>query len=101
MTAVWQTVIFVGLGAMFFKAVGPVAVGGRQLPARVAGLVRALAPALLSALVATQIFAGDHELVLDARALGLVAAAVLIALRAPILLVVIAAATATAIARAV
>jgi uncharacterized membrane protein len=100
MSAAWQTVVLVGIGAMLFKAAGPVALGGRPLPPRVAGIVSALAPALLAALIATQIFAGDRELVLDARVFGLLAAATLIVLRAPILAVVVAAAVATAVARA-
>jgi uncharacterized membrane protein len=97
----WQAVIWVGLGAMLFKAAGPVALGGRSLPGRLDGIVGALAPALLAALIATQIFGGDRELVLDARAVGLGAAAVLVALRAPILAVVAGAALATALARLV
>ncbi|MBA4180472.1 MAG: branched-chain amino acid ABC transporter [Anaerolinea sp.] len=92
--------MLVGLGAILFKAAGPVALGGRQLPARLSGLVGALAPALLAALIVTQVFGGDSELVLDARAAGLGAAAVLIAVRAPILAVVIGAAAVTALARA-
>ena len=101
MSSAWQAVIWVGLGAMFFKAAGPVALGGRSLPGRLDGIVGALAPALLAALIATQIFGGDRELVLDARAVGLGAAAVLVALRAPILAVVAGAALATALARLV
>lgn len=101
MSDIWRAVIMVGLGAVVFKAAGPVAIGGRQLPGRVQGLVATLAPALLAALVATQIFGGDQQLVLDERALGLAAAAVLIVVRAPILAVVVAAAAVTGIARAV
>ena len=100
MSDVWRAVILVGIGAVVCKAAGPVAIGGRQLPGRLQGLVGTLAPALLAALVATQVFGGTHELTVDARALGLGAAAVLIALRAPILAVVMGAAAATALARA-
>lgn len=101
MSPAWQAVLLVGAGAVMFKAAGPVAIGGRALPQRVSGLVGALAPALLGALVATQVFAGDRELVLDARAAGLGVAGVLVVLRAPVLLVVAGAAVATALARAV
>ena len=59
-----------------------------------------LAPALLAAFVVTSVFAGDRELALDARAVGLAAAAVALLLRAPILVVVIVAALATALVRA-
>ncbi|MGH3034928.1 MAG: AzlD domain-containing protein, partial [Gaiellaceae bacterium] len=57
-------------------------------------------PALLAALVVTQAVGGDRELVLDARLAGLGAAAVALLARAPLLVVVIVAATATALTRA-
>lgn len=96
-----MAVVLVGLGTIAIKAAGPVAIGGRTLPPRVMGLVSALAPALLAALVATQVFGGDRELVLDERVLGVGAAALLIVLRVPVLGVVVAAAVVTALARAV
>jgi branched-subunit amino acid transport protein len=83
-----------------FKAVGPVALGGRPLPPRLLGVIELLAPALLAALVVTQVFARERELVVDARAVGLLAAAAALALRAPLLAVVAIAAAATALARA-
>jgi hypothetical protein len=55
---------------------------------------------VLAALVAVSIFGGDRELVLDARVLGLGAAVLALAARAPIILVVVAAALATALGRA-
>lgn len=100
MTEVWLTVALVGASAIVLKAAGPVAIGGRELPSRAAGLVAALAPALLAALIVTQVFSADRKLVLDARALGIAAAALLVWLRAPVLLVVVAAAAVTAAARA-
>jgi branched-subunit amino acid transport protein len=99
-TEVWLTVIAVGVLTIMFKALGPVAIGGRTLPPRVLGPVELLAPALLAALVVTQVFAGDRELVLDARAVGLGAAAVALLTRAPILVVVVVGAAATALVRA-
>jgi branched-subunit amino acid transport protein len=100
MTGVWIMVAVVGAATIALKGLGPVAFGGRSLPPRVLGVVGLLAPALLAALVVTQVFAGDRELVLDARAAGLGAAAVALALRAPILAVIVAAAVATALVRA-
>jgi len=69
------------------------------LPPRVNGLVVLLAPAVLAALVVTQVVGGDRELVFDQRLVGLGAAGAAIALRAPLLVVVIVAAGATALAR--
>ena len=92
--------VAVGVLTIAFKALGPVAIGGRTLPPRLLSPVELLAPALLAALVVTQVFAGDRELVLDARAVGLGAAAVALLARAPILVVVVAGAAATALVRA-
>jgi branched-subunit amino acid transport protein len=90
----------VGVVTIAFKGVGPVALGGRPLPPRLLGVIELLAPALLAALVLTQVFGRERELVVDARAVGLAAAAGALALRAPLLAVVAIAAAATALARA-
>jgi branched-subunit amino acid transport protein len=81
------------------KAVGPVLLGGRPLPEHLTGIVGLLAPALLSALVVTQVLGGDEEIVLDARLVGLAAAVVALLLRAQLLVVVIVAAASTAVFR--
>jgi hypothetical protein len=99
-TGVWITVAVVGVMTIAFKAVGPVALGGRSLPPRLLGIIELLAPALLAALVVTQVFASDGKLVVDARVVGLAAAGCALALRAPVLAVVVIAAAATALARA-
>jgi branched-subunit amino acid transport protein len=101
MTEVWIMVAVVGAATIAFRAVGPVALGGRSLPPRLLSVVELLAPALLAALVVTQVFASEQKLVLDARAAGLAAAAVALLLRAPILVVIVSAAAATALVRAV
>jgi hypothetical protein len=100
MSHVWLAVGAVGVGTILLKSVGPLLLGGRELPAPVASVVELLAPALLAALVVTQTVAGDRALVADARLLGVGVAAVAIRLRAPLLLVVILAAAVTAAARA-
>lgn len=101
MSDAWVVVVLVSACAIAFKVAGPVAIGGRQLPLWMLGMVAALAPALLAALVVTQVIQGDRAIVLDERLIGLAAAAATIALRAPVLVVVVAAATATGLARAV
>jgi branched-subunit amino acid transport protein len=100
MSDVWLIVLLVGVATVALKAAGPVLLGGRPLPVRALGVVELLAPAVLAALVAVSIFGGDRELVLDARVLGLGAAVLALAARAPIILVVVAAALATALGRA-
>jgi branched-subunit amino acid transport protein len=100
-SAVWLCVLVVGLATVAVKASGPVLAAGRELPQGAARVVDLLAPALLAALVATQAFAGDEDLVLDERAAGLVAAGVAIILRAPLLVVVLVAAATAAGLRAI
>jgi len=100
-SAVWLCVLVVGLATVAIKASGPVLAAGRELPQGAARIVDLLAPALLAALVATQAFASDEELVLDERAAGLVAAGIAILLRAPLLVVVLVAAATAAGLRAI
>ena len=88
----------VGVVTMSFKATGPVLLGRRELPPRVAALVEVLAPAMLAALVVTQAVGGDRELVLDERLAGVAAGGVALVFRAPLLAVMaVAAAVAAAI----
>lgn len=100
MNETWTVVALVGVGTMAMKAAGPVALGGRELPPRLYELVGALAPALLAALVATQVFDGGRELVVDERAAGVAAAAACLAARVPLVGTVIVAAAVTAALRA-
>lgn len=67
---------------------------------RIARVTALLPVALLGALVATQAVADGQQLTADARLPALVAAALLLALRAPFLVVVIAAALVAAACRA-
>ncbi len=101
MSDAWIIVLAVGIGTMVIKAAGPVLLGGRPLPDRVQRVVAMLAPALLAALVATAALSTGNQLVLDARIIGLGAAALAILLRAPILAVVIIAALSAGLARLV
>jgi branched-subunit amino acid transport protein len=93
---VWIAVGVVGAATVALKAVGPVLLGGRPLPDHLTGVVALLAPAVLAALVVTQVVGGDREIVLDARLVGLGAAILALLLRAPLLVVVAVAAVATA-----
>lgn len=100
MSTAWIVVLAVGAATVVLKAVGPVLVGGRNLPRPLTGAVGLLAPALLAALVVTQAAGGgDRELVADERLLGLAAGAVALLLRAPLLAVVVTAAAAGRSAR--
>ncbi len=108
MTEAWLVVALVGLATIAIKSIGPILLGGRDLPPRMASLIGLLAPALLAALVAINTFGSvsaktfgtAHSLVLDERLLGVAAAGVAVWRKAPVLLVVVVAATVTAVARA-
>ena len=84
---------------MAIKALGPVLLGGRELPRPVMAAIRLLAPAVLAALVVVQAFGGDREIVVDERLIGLAAALIALLLRAPLVVVVLVAASTTAILR--
>jgi branched-subunit amino acid transport protein len=99
MSAGWIVTVGLGLSTMAIKAIGPVLLGGRRLPTRLLSGLRLLAPALLAALVATQVFVTGQDLTVDARAPGLAAAAVMVVIRAPALVVIGSAAGVTALVR--
>jgi branched-subunit amino acid transport protein len=102
MSAAWITVAGLAVATAAIKAFGPVVFGGRELPALLARVIPLLAPALLAALVITETFGGPgRSLVFDARAGGLVVAGIALWRRAPLYVVVLAAAAATALLRAI
>jgi branched-subunit amino acid transport protein len=101
MSVAWIAVLAVGAATIAIKAVGPVLVGDRELPQRTGRVVELVGPALLAALVASQAFATDKQLVIDERGVGLIAAAVALVLRAPILVVILVAAVTAGVLRAV
>jgi branched-subunit amino acid transport protein len=98
---VWLTVLLVGAMSVSAKSAGPVVLGGRELPASVRRVITLLAPTLLAALIGTQIFGHGRGLAIDARAIGLGVGIAALWLRVPTLGVVVLAAAATALARAV
>ena len=95
----WLVIGVVGAVTMVFKASGPLLLGKRELPPRVTAVVEVLAPAMLAALVVTQTVGGDRELVLDERLAGVLAGAVAVWLRAPLLAVMVLAAATAALIR--
>lgn len=97
----WFSVLAASVAVLLLKALGylvPAKAMERPAAVRTAGL---LTVALLAALVVTQTVQGGRGLVVDARLPALGVAAVLLALRAPFVLVVIAAAGTAALLRLV
>ena len=100
---IWTTIALLCVGTVAIKALGPATVGGREPSERASAVIRLVAPAILAGLVTYETFngAGSHGLTIDARAVGLVTAAGCLLARLPLIVVVLAAAAATAVTRAV
>jgi branched-subunit amino acid transport protein len=98
-TRAWQVVAGVGVVTMLIKGIGPLWLGRRSLPPLLQRAVARLAPALFGGLIATQVFARDRAIVLDARAAGLGVAIIAAAVEAPSIAILAAAVAATATAR--
>jgi branched-subunit amino acid transport protein len=82
------------------KAAGPVALGGRELPTWFTSVVILLSPALLAALVATQVFAEGERLALEADTAGVAAGGLVFWRTDSIVACVVIAAAVTAAVRA-
>jgi branched-subunit amino acid transport protein len=96
---VWAVILLAALIILLLKLVGylvPPSFMERPTPSRVATL---LTVALLAALVVTQTLERDHQIVLDARLPAVGVAAVLLAIRAPFIVVVLSAAIVAAVLR--
>ena len=99
MSATWATVIALTITTVATKAVGPIALGERDLPGAFTRVIELLAPAILAALIVVGTFAdADGDLVVDARAAGLAAAASVLAVRRTWILGAVAAAAIVAAA---
>ena len=99
MSDLWAGVLVASVACYLAKLAG-LSVPDRVLRHPRVSLAADLLPiALLSALVAVQVFGAERALVLDARVVGLGVAVVALLLRAPFLVVVAAAALATALVR--
>ncbi|MFE0177414.1 AzlD domain-containing protein [Streptomyces sp. NPDC059002] len=98
--SIWIAIGLTFVGCYLVKLAGLLVPAG-ALERPLVGRLAALLPvALLAALTAQQAFADGRELVLDAKAAGLAAAAVALLLRAPFLVVIAAAVAVTAGLRA-
>jgi branched-subunit amino acid transport protein AzlD len=100
-TVAWITVGGLAVATALIKAFGPVAFGGRDLHPVLTRVIGLFAPALLAGLVITETFSNPSgSITIDARAVGLAVAALAIWRRAPLVVVVLGAAAATALVRA-
>ena len=100
MNAAWTTIVVLIITTIAFRAAGPVAVGGRDLPPAVLRVISLLAPALLAALVVVETFGGEgRSLTLDARAAGLAVAGAILVATESLVGAMLSAAAATALVR--
>jgi branched-subunit amino acid transport protein len=77
---IWLLIVLVAALTAAIKAAGPIALGGRELPAWFASIVTAMPAAVLAALVVTAALANGEELSIGPDTAG-VAAAGLVAWR--------------------
>ena len=97
---IWILIAATAVATAVIKALGPVALGGRVLPARMVGVLILLPAVVLAALVATSALADGTDLQVDAKTVGVVVGGVLLWQRRHLLLAVVAAAAVTAVLRA-
>jgi branched-subunit amino acid transport protein len=82
---VWVLIAALTVMAVVVKALGPAFVGGRALPRWASGVIGVMAPALLTALVATAVLSEGRRLTVGADTAGVAVAGVLLLLRAPLI----------------
>jgi branched-subunit amino acid transport protein len=100
MTAtVWWTIAGCTVVTALIMAAGPVALGGRDVPPRLIGVITLMAPVLLAALVLTSTFAVENHWQVDAHTLGVAAGGVILVRRGPLMLAVAVAVGVTALLR--
>ena len=96
---IWLLIAGVAVVTAVIKAAGPVFLGGRPLPPRVAGVVALMAPALLSALVVTSALADGDRYQIDASTAGVVVGGLVVWWRGSVVWGVVIAAAVTALLR--
>ena len=95
----WVLVGVLAAGTLALKVLGPVVAGGVQPPPALVRVIDLLTPALLTALIVTSTFSDGQALVIDARAAGAAVGVVLLLLRVPLVVALVAAAAVVAAIR--
>jgi branched-subunit amino acid transport protein len=97
----WTLIVACAVVTAAIKGVGPVALGGRALPAWFSAIVAMMAPALFAALVVTQALADGRDWAVGADTAGVALASLAAWRGASVIVVVAIAAVTTAGLRAV
>ncbi|WP_410654461.1 AzlD domain-containing protein [Amycolatopsis sp. lyj-112] len=95
----WFAIAAVALVSIGFKAAGPVLLGDRKMPPRLAGVIALLAPALLAGLVLTDLSGPAWTGVDWTLCAGLAAITVTSLLRVPVLAAILCGVVVTAASR--
>jgi hypothetical protein len=95
----WVLVGVLAAGTVTLKVLGPLVAGGVQPPPALVRVIDLLTPALLTALIVASTFSSGRSLVLDARAVGAAVGAVLLLLRVPLVVALLASAAVVAAVR--
>lgn len=81
---VWLLIAGLVVMAALVKGLGPALVGGRELPRWAGGVIAAMAPALLAALIATAVLSDGRKLGVGADTAGVAVGTVLLLCRVPL-----------------
>ncbi len=96
----WTLVLVLSAIAYACKVTGLVVIGGREVPEVVVRCLNLIPAALVSALIVNSPIGGDDGIVVDARAVGVVAAILVATKRAPLVVVIVTGSAVTAVVRA-
>jgi branched chain amino acid efflux pump len=97
----WTLILVLAAAAYSFKVLGLIVIGRRPLPGPLERCLALIPAALIAALVVNDTFADGKDLVIDARAAGVAAAALAAWRRAPLIVVIVIGAAVTATVRRV
>ncbi|MET0521568.1 MAG: AzlD domain-containing protein [Jiangellaceae bacterium] len=100
-TQVWVLIFGCAALTALIKAFGPVLLGGRELPPWFTRVIVLMAPALLSALVVTSVFASGRSWSVGAHTVGVAVAGLMLWRRHSLVLCVVVAVLVTAGLRAI
>ena len=92
----WVLVGVLAAGTLALKTFGPLVAGGVQPPPALVRVIDLITPALLTALIVVSTFSDSRSLVLDARAAGVAVGVVLLLVRVPLVVALVAAAVVVA-----
>lgn len=98
---IWTLIALCAVVTAGIKAVGPIALGGRELPGWANGVIVLMAPALLSALLCVSALADGKQIGFGADTAGVACGAVALLRGANVIVAVVLAAVVTAAIRAV